>query len=207
MAMARADSALGRLPLAGRIAIGVGMVGAVAAAYYLVFYSDLSSRIEASRAREAQLHQDLSDAHKAEFAYEKDMDELTARQQRQRELNKVLPPTTEYPAFLSAIQNVANVSGVALTAWSPSSEVPEKFYARVPMKLELSGRYHQIAKFFYGVGQLDRIINIENISLSDPKQVGEDLLLKVEGMATAFRALDNSEAKTGDKRGAAKGTE
>ncbi|MGC4091903.1 MAG: hypothetical protein QM756_29280 [Polyangiaceae bacterium] len=39
------------------------------------------------------------------------MTELTERQQRQRELNKILPTTSEYPAFLSAVQNVANVSG------------------------------------------------------------------------------------------------
>jgi type IV pilus assembly protein PilO len=207
MAMARGDSALSRLPTLARVAIGAVMVVLVAAAYYLVFYGDLASRMSASQMREGQLRSELSEARKAEFAYQKDLDELTSRQQRQRELNKVLPPTTEYPAFLSAIQNVANVSGVALTAWSPSPEVAEKFYARVPMRLELSGRYHQVAKFFYGVGQLDRIINIENISLGDPKVVGEDLLLKVEGLATAFRALDVAETKTADKRGAAKGAQ
>jgi type IV pilus assembly protein PilO len=75
------------------------------------------------------------------------------------------------------------------------------------MRLELSGRYHQIAKFFYGVGQLDRVINIENISLGDPRVVGEDLLLRVDVLATAFRALDSTESKGGgDKRGAAQGT-
>ena len=114
----------------------------------------------------------------------------------------MIPP---YPAFLSAVQNVANASGVGLTAWSPSPELPEEFYARVPMKLELVGRFHQIAKFFYGVGQLDRIINMENITLGEPKQDGEDVLLRAEGLATAFRALDEAKAKpSGDKRGAAR---
>ncbi len=205
MAMARGESALNRLSGPLRALVGVGFVLLVGVAYYVVFYDDLASRITAAKAREGQLRNELSDARKAEFAYQKDLDELTARQQRQRELNKVLPPTAEAPAFLSAIQNVANISGVSLTAWSPSAEVPDKFYARVPMKLELSGRYHQVAKFFYGVGQLDRIINIENISFGDPRIVGEDLLLKVEGLATAFRALEPAENKPADKRGAAKG--
>jgi len=207
MAMARGDSALARLPMAGRVGIGAVLVSLVAVGYYMVFYSDVAERISSAQSQETALRQQLSDARKAEFAYQKDLDELTARQQRQRELNKVLPPTTEYPAFLSAIQNVANVAGVALTAWSPLPEAPEKFYARVPMRLELSGRYHQIAKFFYGVGQLDRVINIENISLGEPRVVGEDLLLRVDVLATAFRALDSAENKAGgDKRGAAQGT-
>jgi type IV pilus assembly protein PilO len=206
MAMARGDLSLGRLPPLARLGVGVGLVALVAVAYYIVFYGELSDKISAAEAREGQLRNELSQARKAEFAYQKDLAELSQRQQRQRELNKVLPTTTEYPAFLSAVQNVANVSGVALTAWSPINEVPEKFYARIPMKVELVGRYHQIAKFFYGVGQLDRIINIENISLTDPKVVGEDVVLKVEGLATAFRAVDSSDAKAGvDKRGKAKG--
>src|SRR5690606_10974130 len=146
----------------------------------------------------------LADARKAEFAYEKDLSELTARKQRKRELNKILPTDTEYPAFLSAVQNVASVSGVTLTAWAPSPEVPEQFYARVPMRIELTGRFHQVAKFFYGIGQLDRIINMENISLSQPTPVGEDVLVRAEGLATAFRAIEDAPAKTTDKRGAAK---
>jgi type IV pilus assembly protein PilO len=202
MAMARADVSLARLPLGVRVLVGVLMATLVGVAYYVVFYSELSGQIAGEKSREGQLTSELSEVRKAEFAYQKDLTELTERQQRQRELNKILPTTSEYPAFLSAVQNIANVSGVALTAWSPNPEVPDKFYARIPMKVELSGRFHQIEKFFYGVGQLDRVINIENISLTDPKIVGEDLVLKAEGMATAFRALDGPPGKaTGDKRG------
>jgi type IV pilus assembly protein PilO len=201
MAMARADLNLGRLPLGVRVLVGVLMMTLVGVAYYVVFYSDLSGRVAGEKVREGQLTSELSDVRKAEFAYQKDLTELTERQQRQRELNKVLPTTSEYPAFLSAVQNVANVAGVALTAWSPNPEVPDKFYARIPMRVELSGRFHQIEKFFYGVGQLDRVINIENISLTDPKVVGEDLVLKAEGLATAFRALEAPGTPGADKRG------
>lgn len=203
--MAVSDLSLNRLPMSARVGIGAGFIGLIAAAYLVVFLDDLTDKLAAADKRTEQLNTELGDARKAEYAYQKDLAELTNRQQRQRELNKVLPTTTEYPAFLSAVQNVANVSGIGLAAWSPQGELPEKFYARVPMRLELSGRFHQIAKFFYGVGQLDRIINMENITLTDPKLVGEDVVLKVDGLATAFRALDTTEQKAGDKRGAAKG--
>lgn len=203
--MARGDTALARLPLPAKIGVGAGLVGIVGVAYFVVFYGDISSKISAAKAREGQLATTLLEARKAEFAFQKDLSELTQRQQRQREFDKMLPASTEYPAFLSSVQNVANVSGVALTAWTPNAEVPETFYARVPMKLELSGRFHQVAKFFYGVGQLDRIINMENITLTEPKVLGEDVVLRVEGLATAFRALEATEQKSADKRGAAKG--
>jgi type IV pilus assembly protein PilO len=203
--MARAEVALNRLPVAAKFAVGIGLVAVLAIAYVVVFYGDLSNSINTAKSEEGRLRRDLAEARKNEFVYEKDLAELTLRQQRQRELNKMLPTNTEYPAFLSAVQNVANVTGVSLTAWSPNQEVTQEFYARVPMKLELSGRFHQVAKFLYGIGQLDRIINMENISLSDPKQVGDDLILKVESLATAFRAVENATVTSTDKRGAAQG--
>ncbi len=201
--MARQTSALAKLPLIARIGVGAGALALVGIAYFVVFYGDIESSIKAEQGREAQLRTDLADARKNEFAYQKDLAELTDRQQRQRELNKVLPTDTEYPAFLSAVQSVANVSGIGLTAWSPQPEVAEQFYSRVPMKVTLVGRYHQVAKFFYGVGQLDRIINMENISLTDPKLQGDDIVVRTEALATAFRSLDESKAAPADKRGAA----
>ena len=205
--MARGDSALSRVPLLAKFGIGAGLVFLVAIAYFVVFWGDTSSSIKAAQGQERQLREQLAEARKTEFAYQKDVQELTDRQQRQRELEKILPASSEAPAFLSSLQSVANVTGVSLSAWTPQQELPESFYARVPMKLELSGRFHQIAKFFYGVGQLDRIINMENIAITDPKQQGEDLMVKVEALATAFRTLPEGAAgeKKGDKRPASTG--
>ncbi len=195
---------LSKLPIAGRVGVGAGLLGLVGLAYFVVFYGDISSSINAASSQERQLRQKLAEARKNEASYEKDFAELADREQRQRELNKILPETTEYPAFLSSIQTVANVAGVSLTAWTPQPEVTEDFYARVPMKLELSGRYHQVARFFYGVGQLERIINMENISITSPKVEGPDVLVRVESLATAFRVLPEATPEgKGDKRAAA----
>jgi type IV pilus assembly protein PilO len=203
--MARQTSLLNKLPLAARIGVGAGLLLLVGGAYFVVFYGDIESSIKAAQGQEQQLRTDLAEARKNEFAYQKDLAELTDRQHRQRELNKVLPVETEYPSFLSAVQSVANVSGIGLTSWTPQPEVNEKFYARVPMKVTLVGRYHQVAKFFYGVGQLDRIINMENISLTDPKVQGDDVVVKTEALATAFRTVEDAKSTSADKRGAAMG--
>lgn len=203
--MARGESALAKLPVIGKVGVGALFAALIAVAYFVVFYGDLASSITAEKTTEERLRAELSDARKAEFSYQQDLTELSQRQQHQRELVKILPTETEYPAFLSAVQNVANVAGVGLTAWSPMPEVPEQFYSRVPMKVTLKGRYHQVAKFFHGVGQLDRVINMENISLTEPKLEGEDVIVKVDALATAFRAKADAKADAApvDKRGAA----
>lgn len=194
------DSALARMSIPARWGISLGLLVLAAIAYYVVFYSEISSKIAAAEQRESSLRAQLSEAKAAEAAYQKDLEELARRRERERELNKVLPPQTEYPAFLSAVQQVANMSGVNLTGWAPQAEIKEDYYARVPMKVELSGRFHQVAKFFYGIGQSDRIMNMENISIDKPEVVGDDVVVTVSGLATAFRALDKQETASAEDR-------
>jgi type IV pilus assembly protein PilO len=195
-----ASLGLARLTASAKVALSLGVLVLCAAAYYILFYNDMAQSIEQAQSREKTLHSELATARQNEFAFQRDLAELTERQQRQNQLAKVLPNSTEYPAFLSTLQSVSNVSGVTLSAWAPQPEVVEKFYSRVPMRLDLEGRFHQIAKFFYGVGQLDRIINMENISMTDPKEVDKDYIVKVTALATAFRALSGPESAGADKR-------
>lgn len=190
--MAKAPSFLARLNRGAKVVIGVVLVALTAVVYFVVFHNDLQTSVNTARADFGKRTTELNEAEAAKQAYQKDLAELADREQRQRELSKILPQTTEYPAFLSAIQAVANITGVNLIAWTPQEEVPEEFYARVPMKLTLSGRYHQIAKFFYQVGQLDRIINMENISMVDPSKRGDDIIIRVEALATAFHLIEQA---------------
>jgi type IV pilus assembly protein PilO len=194
-----AQLTLGRYPRAAKFSVGFTLAGLTAVAYFVVFYGDVADAIAKQKKQEQQLRADLAQVQQSELEYQKDLAELTERQQRQRDLNKVLPERTEYPAFLSAVQGVANVAGVSLQGWSPQEEVAQKFFARVPMRLSLSGKFHQVAKFFYGVGQLDRIINIENISLTQPKVQSDEVELKVDCMATAFHTISAPAKPAGSK--------
>jgi type IV pilus assembly protein PilO len=191
------ESLLARLPPLAKLALGGGVVLLVAAGYYFVFYTDVDKAITTAQRSERDLRESLGKAKQAVAAYQQDLAELHQREQRQTEIEKVLPSEAQYPSFLSALQSVANVSSVNLVAWTPEPEKSEEFYTRVPMRLELAGRYHQVAKFFHGVGQLDRIINMENISFTEPRQEGDEVLVKVQVLATAFRSVP--EGAQGDK--------
>jgi type IV pilus assembly protein PilO len=184
-----------------------GLIVAVFAAYYFLFHLPVSSELTAAVTRHSQLERELGDAKAAEKAYQEDLATLAESDKRQREFQQALPSETEYPAFLSAVQSAANLAGVSLAAWTPRKETSEEFFARVPMKVELAGRFHQIARFFFNVGQLDRIINMEDIAITDPKQQGDDVMLRAEVLATAFHAVANAtpEAASPDGRTRPKG--
>ena len=180
---------LNRLPIVGKVGVGAVLCVLLGAAYYVLLHTDVAVNIDRERAKTAELETELSKVKQSQASYFADRDELAMRQQKQRELNKVLPTDTEAAAFLSALQSVSNISGIDLKAWSPQEEVPQTFYAKVPMKLSITGRFHQIAKFVYEVGKQDRIINMENLELGEPKVEGEDVVLKATCLATTFHLL------------------
>jgi len=196
-AAAAQGSALDRLSTAGKALVGVVFAVLIGALYFVFFYADLDAQIASSKQRFIGLQGELKQAQESKEAYQKDLDEKTRRETLSQQQKKILPDDPEMPAFLQALQNTATISGVELTAWTPADEVPMDFYARVPMKLTLKGKFHQVAKFVYSVGQLDRIINIENINLKNPASTeGDEVVVEVECLATAFRAVRADEASS-----------
>jgi type IV pilus assembly protein PilO len=189
MATPPAQSALARIPLVGRVGIGAALCALVMFVYWFIFYSDVASKIEGAQRQKKTLNDNLAAQQQVQATYFADRGELALREQRAHELNKVLPPDAEEDAFLSSVQQASNTAGIDLKGYSPKDEVPQAFYAKIPMSLELTGRFHQIAKFAYELGKVDRIINVEDIQLSDPEIVGDEVVLKAKCLATAFHAV------------------
>ncbi len=177
------------LSLGAKIAVGVVLSVLVGVGYYAVLHTEIATKIDSAKQSTATLEAALVAQRQAQATYFADRDELAMREQRQRDLNKVLPADTEAASFLSALQQVSNIAGLDLVAWEPLEERSEQYFARVPMKIEIKGRFHQIGKFMFEVGKQDRIINMENIELSDPKATGDDVVLKVKCLATTFHLL------------------
>ena len=212
-------SGLESLSIIGKTLVGLLFVAIFAAAYFIVFYSDVESALASQgRAKEAKA-KELSKARDAKQAYNKDLAEKARREQLLQKQKKILPETAETGAFLQTLQNVATISGAKLTNWEPGDEATADFYAKIPMELQLEGKFHQVAKFFHGVSQADRIIDIENVQMevieskeknknAEQQLAGDEVQVsvKVKCLATAFRALRLEEAaqKEDDKKGSKK---
>ncbi len=192
-----AQNALAKLPLPAKVGIGAALSVLVAFVYWFIFYSDVSSKIEGAQRQTKALRDQLAQQQQAQATYFADRGELALREQRARELNKVLPATPEEDAFLSSIQQASNAAGIDLKGYSPQEEVTQSFYAKIPMRLDMTGHFHQIAKFAYELGKVDRIINVENIELADPHVVGDEVVLRARCLATAFHSVTPKDAARG----------
>lgn len=207
--MARKPSGLESLSLPAKLAIGLVFVLLAAVAYFILFYSDIDAQIATQYETREAKKRELADAQEAKNAYNRDIAEKTRREQLARKQKKILPDDAEAPAFLSTLQTVATIAGIKLGSWKPEDQKIEQFFAKVPMELKVQGKFHQIVKFFHQVGQVDRIINIENIVMTTKAAAAaakpganaeETINVDVTCLATAFRAVRGDEGSK--KRGA-----
>lgn len=67
-------------------------------------------------------------------------------------------------------QRVEQKEGTAKPSLPESGE-PEKFYDEITIKVSVNGGFHNLLMFFNSVGNLPRIMNIEDIFMGDAKDV------------------------------------
>lgn len=181
-----------------------GVVIVLTALNFFLVISPIEEKITSQEAKYRQLETQL--AEKQDIAQNlnerrRGMDLL------EQELAKALielPEKKDVDELLTHLSDIGKKSGLEISSVEPGPESPASFYARIPLKMSVAGNYHEIAIFMQEVANMRRIVNVNNIHLSNPTKKGEKLLLKSEFLATTFRFLDPN-SNQGDKKGAKKG--
>ncbi len=187
MATAAKNDSFDNLPLAGKVFILVVLLGVVSAIYYFAFHMSLAEEIESAQSRHVQLEQQHREAEQRQQAYLRLVQELAAREALDRANKRVLPADAEIAAFLQDLNRVAELSGLRMRLVQPRPEAQEADFTRIPVKLEFGGTFHQLAKFFHNVNQLDRVISMEDIELTDPRTTADGVIMDVSVLATTYR--------------------
>jgi type IV pilus assembly protein PilO len=75
----------------------------------------------------------------------------------------------------------------------PKAAEPDKFYEEIPVTVKISGRFHNTMSFFEQVARLPRIINIENITMSEAKDVkGRGWLITTDCVIKTYMFVDKA---------------
>jgi type IV pilus assembly protein PilO len=179
-----------KLPSSTKILILAFMLGLLGVGYYTLLDGPLREEIQAAQSARVQLQTQLDAAKDLQQRFLRLREEIETRKISDQQNMRILPVNAEIAGMLGELNRIAEISGLTIKSVQPSAETAENFYYRIPVNLRVTGRYHEIAKFFYNISRLQRAINMENIELSAPKVVGEDVVLEVSVLATTFRRKD-----------------
>ena len=103
-----------------------------------------------------------------------------------------LPGKTEMEALLVDISQTGVGVGLSQQLFQPQPEQSRDFYAERPIKIRLTGTYHQMGEFVSGIAALPRIVTLHNVELKQaPGGTFDQLQLDVT--AKTYRYLDDEE--------------
>ncbi len=106
-----------------------------------------------------------------------------------------LPDSKEIPELLSNISTKAREAGLEIVLFRPRAENFREFYAEIPVDIVVRGGFYNAVTFFDEVGKFNRLVNIDNIDLKNPKISGDQVALDISTLATTYRFLDEAERK------------
>ena len=108
-----------------------------------------------------------------------------------------LPNKTEVAELLVDVSQTGLASGLEFELFQPEAEIPKEFYAELPIKVKVKGRYHEFGGFISGLAALPRIVTIHNITIgpstASSKSDDSPDMLVLEATAKTYRYLDEEE--------------
>ena len=185
---------LAKVPKGIRLAVVSAVLVMIAAGYWFFSYQPAQETRRLLTVRAQELQRNLNNARsvanniagfEAEVAgLERDLD-LALKQ---------LPNRKQFEDLLQDISTAGKKVGVTIKTIDRDQEVRRDFYAEVPFKIEIEGDYHDLARFFEMVANLPRIVNVGSLDIKVAKETRKSTRLKVKGLATTFRFLNDDEA-------------
>lgn len=183
---------IGSAPLPIKIAIVVVLCIALVVAGYFLDTTKQKAELDKVIAEE-QLLREIFSGKQAKAAnleaYKQQLDEMRTSFGT---LLRQLPNKTEIETLLTDISQTGISSGLEIDFFKPEGLRPKEFYSEYPIKLKVTGRYHEFAEFISGVAALPRIVTIQNITIEpfDPKG---GVKLTMQLTAVTYQYLDETE--------------
>jgi len=170
-----------------RIAIFLGTLVLLAGLFVYFVYIPYSEEIAKSREEIAKLQQKLNQAVVRARALKKFEVEYAEVDAQFQEALKLLPNTKEIPSLLKSITQLGTDSQLEFLNFSPQRERPQDFFMEIPVSIEVKGTYHNVAVFFDKVGQMERIVNILNVSMTPQKERSTILTTRCDAVTYRFK--------------------
>jgi type IV pilus assembly protein PilO len=197
----------GTWPLVPRIAVLLAILVVIPVAGFFLDTQGQLDQLEAGRAQEVKLKDDYLNKKRLAINLDLYKQQLREIDTQFGALLKQLPNRSQMDALLVDINQAGLGRGLQFELFKPAaSETSREFYNELPIQVKVTGTYHDMGAFASDVGQLSRIVTLNEVSV----EAGKDGMLSMDTVARTFRYLDEDEvaaqrkSKAAVKKGAKK---
>ncbi len=181
---------VGRWPFAFRAGvIGIVFAVVVGLGIYWTIIENKAPQLKRAQGDEETLRVTFENKQRKAANYDAYKAQLAQMEQSFGTMLRQLPGETEIPSLIVDISQTGLAAGLQEKLFQPQAEIPRDFYAEKPIKIRLSGGYHEIANFVSGIASLPRIVTLHNINITPDDKERYDRL-SIEVTAQTYRYLD-----------------
>ena len=188
----------GRWPFPFRVgAVVLAFIVVTALLVYYFVWSEQRPELQQREAEEQALRNEFKSKHAKAVNLEVYKQQLKDIERSFGALLRQLPGKTEVPSLLVDISQTGLAAGLSEKLFQPEAEVKKDFYAEKPIKIRLTGSYHQFGEFVSGIAALPRIVTLDDINIKPDSKDAYDAL-SMELTAKTYRYLDEEEIAAGE---------
>lgn len=182
---------LKKVPKGARIAIAVAPAIVIAILFVVLVYMPKTKEVKKLNAdiskQENEIATNKTKAAKLDIL-KIENDKLT---KKLKELQEKLPEEEGISTLIQQLSEKAVRADIDILTWKPEAKRahPSGIVEEIPFSLTITGTYHNLGLFFSSLTTLNRIVNLSDIQLRDPKAQKEEALLSISLKATTFSAV------------------
>ena len=187
---------IGTAPVALRALLVVAACAATIGAMYHFMVKPQFVELAVAEAKETTLRRTF-DAEQSKAANRSAyVEQLEEMKKTFNVMLRQLPNRTDIESLLVDLSQTSVASGLEVQFFKPETEIPREFYAEYPIKISVTGQYHQFGQFVSGLAALPRIVTLDDIDIAEirqgngPRDGGGSRKLKMDLVATTYRYLD-----------------
>jgi type IV pilus assembly protein PilO len=194
---------VGRWPLLARLLaiVLIFLVLSAALIYALPIRTQMPD-LELARRDEQALQATFDEKQRKAANFEAYKAQLKEMERSFGAMLRQLPGKTEVPSLLVDISQVGLAAGLQEKLFQPAPEVHKDFYAELPIKIRLTGSYHQFGNFVSGIAALPRIVTLHDITIVPETKDASYDQLTLDVTAKTYRYLDETETAPTKGKGA-----
>jgi type IV pilus assembly protein PilO len=169
-------------------ALGLLCVAIVLAGWWFDWRGGMET-LDAAKQKETELRSVYTTKKNQAINLEAYTKQLADIEQAFGALLKQLPNKQEMDALITDVNQAGLGRGLQFDLFRPDAETISEFYAETPIRVKVTGGYHDIAAFVSDVSKLSRIVTLQNIGLEPAK----DTVLNMDAIVKTYRYLDDEE--------------
>lgn len=187
---------LSDVPLKRRSSVAFGVAIFASILWYFLGVRPIEAEIISMTDRIRGIERQLQFEQETNSKIENLQANIAGQKNAKDRLGEQLPPQADIALLLNKLHERARDSSLQIDRFEQGPIIEEELYARIEVKMAFKGKFSQVISFINelsDVKSLDRIVNVEDLTLVTMSNDDEDALLRGTFLLVTFMSKSSSQ--------------